>query len=161
MTPCMPCSFGLLPYPRSGPCTLPNGAPGVTVTVRYVPLVTAACGTRVARTVRTTMLACGAMAPSLAGERGPSPGYHRVVGKSLEGLRQRVRDSNSGHRKVPAWWRPLVLLAPEEVLVGGGLLCWRQVVAEGGGSAGDHGHPLQVVGEDPQPGPGAGATEPA
>jgi hypothetical protein len=109
MTPCMPCSFGLLPYPRSGPCTLPNGAPGVTVTVRYVPLVTAACGTRVARTVRTTMLACGAMAPSLAGERGPSPGYHRVVGKSLEGLRQRVRDSNSGHRKVPAWWRPLVL----------------------------------------------------
>jgi len=49
MSACMPCSFGLFPRPRSGPRTLPNGALGVTVIVRWVPLVPAAYGTRVAR----------------------------------------------------------------------------------------------------------------
>jgi hypothetical protein len=57
LTPCMPCSFGLLPHPRSGMCAQPNGLLGVTVTVRCIPLVTAAYGTRVARPARTTRLA--------------------------------------------------------------------------------------------------------
>jgi hypothetical protein len=37
----------------------PTGLLEVTVTVRYIPLVTAAYGTRVARPARTTMLAAG------------------------------------------------------------------------------------------------------
>jgi hypothetical protein len=52
----MPCSFGLLPYPRSGTGAQPNGRLGVTVSVRCIPLVTAAYGTRVAWPARTTML---------------------------------------------------------------------------------------------------------
>jgi hypothetical protein len=54
---CMPCSFGLLPHPRSGMCAQPIGLLELTVTDRYIPLVTAACGTRVARPARTTTLA--------------------------------------------------------------------------------------------------------
>jgi hypothetical protein len=38
---CMPCSFGLLPQPRSETGTQPNGLRGVFVTDRYVPLVMA------------------------------------------------------------------------------------------------------------------------
>src|SRR5918993_4574668 len=49
MTPCMPCSFGLLPHPRSGSRSPAQRSSRVTVTVRYIPLVTAAYGTRVAR----------------------------------------------------------------------------------------------------------------
>jgi hypothetical protein len=45
LTPCMPCSFGLLPHPRSGMGAHSNGLLEVTVTDRYVPLVTAAYGT--------------------------------------------------------------------------------------------------------------------
>jgi hypothetical protein len=55
----MPCSFGLLPHPRSGAGTQTNGLLKVTVTVRCIPLVTAAYGTRVARTARTTMVGRG------------------------------------------------------------------------------------------------------
>ena len=44
------------PHPRSGRCAKPNGLFEVTVTVRYIPLVTAAYGTRVARPVRTTTI---------------------------------------------------------------------------------------------------------
>ena len=55
----MPCSVGLLPYPRSAACAQPTGLLEVTVTDRCIPLVTAAYGTRVAREVRTTMLARG------------------------------------------------------------------------------------------------------
>jgi hypothetical protein len=38
LTPCMPCSFGLIFHPRSGMGTLPNHSLGVTVTVRWLPL---------------------------------------------------------------------------------------------------------------------------
>ena len=37
----MPCSFGLLPHPRSGAYTLPSGPLGVTMNVRWIPVVTA------------------------------------------------------------------------------------------------------------------------
>jgi hypothetical protein len=57
LTPCMPCSFGLLPRPRSGTCAQSNGLLQLTVTVRCIPLVTAPYGTRVPRPARTTMLA--------------------------------------------------------------------------------------------------------
>jgi hypothetical protein len=59
LTPCMPCSFGLLPRRRLGTGTLPNGLLEVTVSIRWTPLVTAAYGTWVARPARTTMLAPG------------------------------------------------------------------------------------------------------
>jgi len=55
----MPCNFGLLPHPRSGMCTLPTGVLEVTVIVRWIPLVTAACGTWVARPAGTTFLQRG------------------------------------------------------------------------------------------------------
>jgi hypothetical protein len=48
MTPCMPCSFGLLP-PRSEPCAPPDRTLRVTVTVRWIPLMPGSYGTRVAR----------------------------------------------------------------------------------------------------------------
>jgi hypothetical protein len=44
------------PPPRSETGTQPNGLLQVTVIVRWIPLVTAAYGTRVARPARTTML---------------------------------------------------------------------------------------------------------
>jgi hypothetical protein len=66
-TPCMPCSFGLLPHPRSEMCAQPTGLLAVTVVVRWIPLVTAAYGTWVAR---------------------PVPGDHCIIGKSPEGWRQ-------------------------------------------------------------------------
>jgi hypothetical protein len=56
LTPCMPCSFGLLPHPRSEPCAQPDRPLEVTVTVRWIPLVPAASGTRVARPARTTIV---------------------------------------------------------------------------------------------------------
>ena len=48
LTPCMPCSFGLLPTPGQRRCAQPIGLLHVTVSVRWLPLVTAACGTWVA-----------------------------------------------------------------------------------------------------------------
>src|ERR671913_677956 len=54
VTPCMPCSFGLLPHPRSGTGGQPNSFLQVTVADRWIPLVTAAYGTWVARPARTT-----------------------------------------------------------------------------------------------------------
>jgi hypothetical protein len=59
LTPCMPCSFGLLPHPRSELCAQRNGLLRVTVSVRWIPLVTAAYGTQVARPARTKMPAPG------------------------------------------------------------------------------------------------------
>jgi hypothetical protein len=38
----MPCSFGILPHPRSGTGVQPNGLLRVTVMVRWIPLVTVA-----------------------------------------------------------------------------------------------------------------------
>jgi hypothetical protein len=62
-TPCMPCSFGLLPHPRSKTGAQPNGLLRVTVADRWIPLVTAAYGTWVARPTPTTMLVPDATAP--------------------------------------------------------------------------------------------------
>jgi hypothetical protein len=59
LTPCMPCSFGHLPHPRSETGHQPNDLLRVTVAVRWIPLVTAAYGTRVARKARTTMVGRG------------------------------------------------------------------------------------------------------
>jgi hypothetical protein len=58
-TPCMPCSVAPCRRSRSGPCAQPNGLLRVTVTDRWIPLVTAAYGTRMARPARTTTLAHG------------------------------------------------------------------------------------------------------
>jgi hypothetical protein len=59
MNSCMPCSFGLLPHPRSGTRAQPTGLLEVTVADRWIPPMTAAYGTRVARPARTTTLAPG------------------------------------------------------------------------------------------------------
>jgi hypothetical protein len=61
LTPGMPCSFGLLPHPRSGAGAQPAGLLEVTVTVRWIPLVvvTVPYGTRVARPLRTTLVSRG------------------------------------------------------------------------------------------------------
>ena len=75
------------PPPQVRGLHLPNGLLGVTVSVRWIPLVTAAYGTWVARPVRATMLHLVAMAP--AGWEGEAVlGDHRLVGKSPEGSRQ-------------------------------------------------------------------------
>ena len=52
----MPCSFGLLHHPRSGTGGQPTGFFQVTVADRYIPLVTAAYGTRMARPATTTIV---------------------------------------------------------------------------------------------------------
>jgi hypothetical protein len=59
LTPCMPCSFGLLPHPRSGASGALSAPLRVTVSVRWIPPVSAAYGTRVARPARTTALPPG------------------------------------------------------------------------------------------------------
>jgi hypothetical protein len=89
-TPCMPCSFGLLPHRRSGTGVQPNGRLEVTVTVRSIPLMTAAYGMWVARPARTTILAPGGDGSNSAAGRGPSSGDHCIVGKGQEGSRQQV-----------------------------------------------------------------------
>jgi hypothetical protein len=90
---CMPCSFGLLPHPRSEAGTQSTGVPEVTVTIRCIPLVPAAYGTWVARPARTTMLAPGGNGSQLAQRVRSVLGDHRLVGKSPEGSRQPSRDS--------------------------------------------------------------------
>jgi hypothetical protein len=59
LTPCMPCSFCFFLHPRSGMSVQRTKLLEVTVVVRWIPLVTAACGTWVARPARTTMVARG------------------------------------------------------------------------------------------------------
>ena len=66
LTPCLPCSFGLLPYPRSGSRSPAQRSSRVTVIDRCIPPVTAAYGTRVARPARTTRLAPEVTGPQLA-----------------------------------------------------------------------------------------------
>jgi hypothetical protein len=83
----MPCSFGLLPHPRSGTGTQPNGLLGLTVSVRWIPLVTAAYGTWVARPGNDKALVRGRTAPAHSWARLVL-GHHRLVGKSPEGSRQ-------------------------------------------------------------------------
>jgi hypothetical protein len=84
----MPCSFGPLPYPKSGMGGEPNGFLQMTVADRYIPLVTAAYGTWVARPARTTMLRLAATAPSWDCKVRPVLGKPLHVGKSPEGSRQ-------------------------------------------------------------------------
>jgi hypothetical protein len=66
MTPCMPCTFSALQTPRSEAIIQLSDSPGLTVVVRWIPLVTAAYGTRVARPVSTTMLGPGGNGSQLA-----------------------------------------------------------------------------------------------
>jgi hypothetical protein len=79
---CMPCSFALLPHPRSGIGVQPTGLLRVTVTVRWIPLVTAAYGTWVARPARTTMVGTCRRRLQLGQRVRPVFGDHRLVGKS-------------------------------------------------------------------------------
>jgi len=70
LTPCMPCSFGLLWSPWSGAGAQPNGVLGVTVTVRWIPLVPAAYGTEMARRgQQATGTAPGHRGPLTSGTR--------------------------------------------------------------------------------------------
>ena len=84
----MPCSFGLLPHPRSGTGGQPNGLLQVTVADRYIPLLTAAYGTWVVRPARTTRPQPCGDGSELNRRVRPVLGDHRLVGKSLEGSRQ-------------------------------------------------------------------------
>ena len=76
---------------------------GVTVIDRYIPLVTAACGTRVARPERATTLPRGSDGSSWARRVRPVLGDHTLGGKSPEGSRQL---GGSLHRR-PASGRPV------------------------------------------------------
>ena len=67
MTPCMPCSFGPSHSRRSGAGRPAQRPSRVTVVDRWIPPVTAVCGTRLARPARTTMLASRATAPARPG----------------------------------------------------------------------------------------------
>jgi hypothetical protein len=83
----MPCRFGLLPHPRSEPCAQPIDLLEVTVTVRWIPLLMA----REWHSRReTTMFRSGGERSQVCPRVRPVLGDHRLVGKSLEGLRQRV-----------------------------------------------------------------------
>jgi hypothetical protein len=88
LTPYMPCSFGLLPHPRSEPRAQLNDPLRVTVTVRWLPLVTAAYGTWVARPARTTTFARGGdgSRPNRWGR--PVLTRHCFVGKPSKTARQ-------------------------------------------------------------------------
>src|SRR5215213_10590136 len=68
----LPGSFGLPLHPRSGTCAQPTGLLEVTVTDRWIPLVTVAYGTLVARPVRMTLEPRGAAVAALIVGLGPS-----------------------------------------------------------------------------------------
>jgi hypothetical protein len=87
--------FRLLRHPRSAMCAQPTGLREVTVIVRWIPLVTAAYGMRVARPARTTGSQLAATAPSSTGGRGPSSVTHRLAGKGPEGSRQPTRETRT------------------------------------------------------------------
>jgi hypothetical protein len=97
----MPCSFALFPHPRSAACALPSGLVRVTVTIRCIPLVTAAYDTRVARPPRTATLPTGGDGSQLACRVRPVLGDYRLVGKSPEGSRQ----PGGGLEPGPMWLR--------------------------------------------------------
>ena len=88
LTPCMPCSFGLLRWYRSAACGQHHGSLEVTVSVRYIPLVTAAYGTWVARPARTLTLRPGGDGSQLNRRVRSVLGGHRLAGKSPQGSRQ-------------------------------------------------------------------------
>jgi hypothetical protein len=72
LTPCMPCSFGFLQHARSGAYGHAVDSGGVTVADRCTALVTAACGTWVARPARTTTLPPGSDGSQLGPRVRPS-----------------------------------------------------------------------------------------
>jgi hypothetical protein len=89
VTPCMPCSFGLLPHPRSEAGAEPDHPVRVTVTVRWGPGLTLRCGTWVARPARTTRrLGTWRRRLRPVGGRGLSSANHCMVGKSPKGSQQ-------------------------------------------------------------------------
>jgi hypothetical protein len=73
LIPCMPCSFSAVRSPRSGVVSQLRGPIRLTVTDRYVPLVTAAYGTRMARPASTTMLVSDGEGSQVVRCVGPSP----------------------------------------------------------------------------------------
>jgi hypothetical protein len=77
----MPCSFAPSRRSRSGTGAQPIGLLEVTVTIRWLPLVTAAYGTQVARPTRTTMLAPGGAGSQLVWWVRPVLGDNCFVGK--------------------------------------------------------------------------------
>ena len=85
LTPCMPCSFGLLRSRWSGANGPLSGPRGVTVTVRGIPLVTAACGMRWHAPVRTMWLAPVGEGFPLAGRVRLTAGDDGLVGKPRSG----------------------------------------------------------------------------
>jgi hypothetical protein len=107
MTPSMPCSFGLLSHPRSEAGAQVDRPLGVTVTDRYVPLVTAAYGTPVARPVRTTRLPPGGDGPPLFQTVRPVRGDPSPRGQEPTGSRQAahhdVTSPGSGRPRLASW----------------------------------------------------------
>jgi hypothetical protein len=85
----MPCSFGLLPHRRSGTGVHPNGPrsdrgrPSDTAHDRCLWHVGGTAGTNNDPRAWRRRLQLGQRARSVSGD-------HRIVGKSREGLRQRV-----------------------------------------------------------------------
>ena len=73
-------------HPRSETHALPNGLLGVTVIVRWIPLMTAAYGTRVARPARTTRLPPSGDGPPLFQTVRPDRGDPSPRGQESEGL---------------------------------------------------------------------------
>jgi hypothetical protein len=87
MTPCMPCSIAPCRRSRSAASAQRNGPSGMAGTDRQIPLVTAACGTRVARPARTTRLPPGGYGSQLDPRVRPVPGDTRLVGKGPSPVR--------------------------------------------------------------------------
>jgi hypothetical protein len=78
MNSCMPCKVGSVHSPRSESRAQLSTFLQVTATVRWIPLVPAACGTRVARPARTTMLGGPSVSGHLACWQAPSSAATRV-----------------------------------------------------------------------------------
>jgi hypothetical protein len=81
----MPCSFGLLPHPRSEAVRPAHRPLYLTVSVRWLPLVTAAYGMRVARPVGTMWFAPVGEGSPLAGRVWLTAGDDGLVGKPRSG----------------------------------------------------------------------------
>jgi hypothetical protein len=88
LTPCMPCSFSTVRSPSSGAVSQLRGPIRLTVIDRWIPLVTAAYGTWVARRARTTIVRTWRRRVQLASGCGRSLGDWHIVGKNPEGSRQ-------------------------------------------------------------------------
>ena len=80
LTSCMPCSFSLLPHLRSGSGAQLDRPAGVTLSVRWIPLATAAYGTWVARPAITTTLAPGSDGAPARPEGRPGGDHHSLAG---------------------------------------------------------------------------------